>query len=235
MTVKTLVAVGVAVALAASSAPVYAREAGEMDDRRGALSEVKQTVEDTTGVADDTVKQAVDTAEQTVARRVAAQKEQIEARKAELEAKLRQRHAERKERLEGRRLAVCQNRETAINELLDKSASNGKEHLARIQRFEEGVKRFYDAKELTSAEYDAAVLVADEKEGEAIAALNVLDAQQFNCATLDGASPSSSIKESRETKQAALRAYRDSVIDLLHIVKATFAATQTSTSDEEAN
>lgn len=228
MSLKTLVAVGVAVALAASSAPVYAREAEGTDDRRSVVNEVKQTVDDTSGAVDDSV-------EKTVAERVTAQKEQIEARKAELEAKLRQRHAERKERLEGRRLAICQNRETAINELLDKSASNGKEHLARIQRFEEGVKRFYNAKELTSAEYDAAVLVADEKEGEAIAALNVLDAQQFDCATLDGASPSSSIKESRETKQAALRAYRDSVIDLLHIVKATFAATQTSTSDEEAN
>ena len=228
MSLKALVAVGIAVALAATSAPVYAREAGEADNRRSVVNEVNQTVDDTSGAVDDSV-------EKTVAERVTAQKEQIEARKAELEAKLRQRQAERKQRLEGRRLAVCQNRETAINELLDKSASNGKEHLARIQRFEEGVKRFYDAKELTSAEYDAAVLVADEKEGEAIAALNVLDAQQFDCATLDGARPSSSIKESRETKQAALRAYRDSVIDLLHIVKATFAATQTSTSDEEAN
>lgn len=228
MTVKTLVAVGVAVALAASSSPVYAREAEGTDDRRSVVNEVKQTVDDTSGAVDDSV-------EKTVAERVTAQKEQIEARKAELEAKLRQRQAERKQRLEGRRLAVCQNRETAINELLDKSASNGKEHLARIQRFEEGVKRFYDAKELSSPEYDAAALVADEKEGEAIAALNVLDAQQFDCATLDGASPSASIKESRETKQAALRAYRDSVIELLHIVKATFATTQTSTSTEEAN
>lgn len=228
MSLKTLVAVGVAVALAASSAPVYAREAEGTDDRRSVVNEVKQTVDDTSGAVDDSV-------EKTAAERVTAQKEQIEARKAELEAKLRQRHAERKERLEGRRLAICQNRETAINELLDKSASNGKEHLARIQRFEEGVKRFYDKKELSSPEYDAAVLVVDQKEGEAIAALNVLDTQQFDCTTLDGASPSASIKESRETKHAALRAYRDSVIDLLHIVKATFAATQTSTSDEEAN
>ena len=235
MSLKALVAVGIAVALAATSAPVYAREAGEADDRRSVVNEVKQTVDDTSGVVDDTVKQTVDSAERSLAERVTAQKEQIEARKAELEAKLRQRQAERKQRLEGRRLAVCQNRETAINELLDKSASNGKEHLARIQRFEEGVKRFYDAKELSSPEYDAAALVADEKEGEAIAALNVLDAQQFDCATLDGASPSASIKESRETKQAALRAYRDSVIELLHVVKATFATTQTSTSAEEAN
>lgn len=230
---KLVLALVVTGAVAVSSVPVYAREANETDDRRNVISEVKQVVDDTTNDVEDRAVKAIVATEQTVEERVAAQREKIETRKAELEAKLRQKQAERMERLEGRRLALCQNRETKINELLDKSAEVGKNHLSRVQRFEEGVKRFYQAKELSDASYDTVVATVDEKEAAAIAALSVLDATQFDCLTLDGASPASSIKESRETKRFALREYRDSVIELLHTVKRAFADTQ-STSTQEA-
>lgn len=224
--------------VALSSAPVYARESNEVNDRKPVVSEVKQAVETTTETESSEVEKTLEDREQGARDRAAVQRDQMEMRKAELEAKLRQKQAERKEKLEGRRLAMCENRQANINTLLDKSAQKGQERIARIQRFEEGVKRFYDEKNLVSEEYDAANSAVGEMKAKAEAALTVLDQEQFSCDMVDGAKPSDTLKESREMKHTALKAYRDSVINLLHVVKAAFAEQQSTapeSTEEEAN
>lgn len=141
--------------------------------------------------------------------------------------------AERKTKLEGRRLAQCQNRQEKVNALLDKSTEHGKRHLANIQQFEARVTEFTIKKAIGSDDVKAALASADKKEAAAVAVLDVMETQVFDCATLDGAKPADSVHATREEKQAALRAYRDSVIAYLQAVKTAFAQTQSETEATE--
>lgn len=204
-----------AVVVLGVAAPVYARDGTETNDDNGG---VVKTTENIVNTVEDTT----DDAAKTLAERLKEQRERIAQRKAELENELKQKREERKEKLEGRRLARCQNREDNINSLLDKSATIGKERLARIQRIEEGVKAFYEKQQLTSSEYDAAVQAVDEKEAAAVAALDVIETEDFNCDDVDGAKPSDTIHAAHEAKRTALKEYRDSVQQLIKIVRQAF-------------
>jgi len=205
-----------AVVVLGVAAPAYARDGTETnDDNENTVKTVENTVEDTvTTTTDDVTK--------SLAERLREQRERIEERKTELENELKQRKEDRKEKLEGRRLARCQNREDNINSLLDKSANIGKERLAKIQRFEEGVKAFYEKQQLTSAEYDAVLQTVDEKEAAAVAALDVIETEDFNCDDVDGEKPSDAIHTAHEAKRTALKEYRDSVQQLIKVVRQAF-------------
>lgn len=194
------------------AAPAYAREG--TDDTSSGTGTVVKTTESTdtttTTKTDDTNTSSTEL------------RDRIEARKTELEDKLKQKLDDRKEKLEGRRLARCQNRETAINNLIDKSAALGKERLARIQAIENGVKAFYEKQQLSSTEYDAALQAADEKQAAAVAALEVVDTETFSCDQVDGANPSDTIKTTNVAKRTALKDYRDSVQQLIKVVRQAF-------------
>lgn len=168
------------------------------------------------------------------ATRLERQAERIKERRAELEAKLAERKAERKERLEGRRLAMCENREERINQLLDRSVDNGKRHLTVIQKIEEGIKKFYDDKSLNASGYDAAVAATDEKEADAIASLDVLADVQFDCANVDGQKPGATLASVVHQRHDALKAYRTAVKDLLLVVKKSLHDTAGTSSGDDA-
>lgn len=202
----------------------YATDQDGAPGRTGVLNQVERKVESTV--------QTVESNEPTgtvtrVREEVSSQRQQIEDRKLELKQRLDAKAAERKERLEGRRLAQCQNRQDDINALLDRSVSNGRERLAKIQRFEEGVKAFYDKQELKSGDYEAAVAAVDDKEAAAIAALDTIAAEEFLCDEVDPAKPAETIRTTQDIKQTALKEYRQSVVDLIKVVRTALEAKQT--------
>lgn len=203
-----------------------------------ALVNVRETTESVT----DTVEATVDDTAATVksvedrvsdrAAKVLSLDDRIAERKAELERRLAAKAEERKERLEGRRLERCQNRQESINKLINKSAETGQRHLQNIQRVEQRVEEFATKKSISSDAYGDAQSAADDKEAAASAAVSVLDAQTFDCSTVDSMAPASDIRTVREAKRAALREYRDSVIELIKVVKAEFAAQQTTSTEQ---
>ncbi|MES2875871.1 MAG: hypothetical protein V4678_00200 [Patescibacteria group bacterium] len=194
----------------------------ENTEQRGVLNRVQQTVDDTVTTTTDDTKAVVN----DVRDKVVTQKERVEQRKAELNAQLEQKSADRKQKLEGRRLAQCQNRQEKINKFIDQSETVSRKHLENVQRFEASITSFAEAKSIQSEGYVAMVADVDEKEVAAIAAIDVLAAHQFDCTMVDGVTPSSSIRQVREAKRTALHAYRDSVIQLIQTVKQEFAAAQ---------
>lgn len=190
---------------------------------RSVTNEVTKTVE---GTVDETTKSVRKTVEDTsgrVSERVLSQKDRIEQRRAELKEKLEMKAENRREMLEGKRLAKCQSKQAEINQLLDSSSTVGNRHLENLQRLEEKVSAFAAKKSIASETYTTALATADEKEAAAIAALEVMDTQNFDCSSVDGSDPASGVKEMRQAKRAALGAYRDSVIELIHVVKQEFA------------
>lgn len=197
------------------------------------VESVSERIKEDTGNTVKEVRSTVETNVQTAEARVQAQKEQIEERKAELRERLEAKAAERKERLEGRRLAQCQNRQTNINELMDKSANVGRDKLTRIQNFEQGIKDFYVAEGLSSDTYESVVADVDVKEADAIAALDTMQAWEYDCEAIDGAQPSEEIRLNRQAKREGLKEYRDSVQVLLKTVREAFTAQQQEGEDAQ--
>jgi hypothetical protein len=160
--------------------------------------------------------------------RLQRQEDRIKERREKLEAKIEERRSARKERLEGVRLARCENREQRINQHLDRSVDNATRHLQVIQKIEEGIKKFYTDKSLTAEGYDAALATADEKEADAIAALEVLKEVEFDCSSADAEKPADAIKNIVHERHDALKAYRTAVKDLLLVVKKSLNDSKTT-------
>ncbi|MBC7512609.1 hypothetical protein H7142_03055 [Candidatus Saccharibacteria bacterium] len=192
-------------------------------------SETTKKAETTTNENTGIVRQAVDKTEVETGEQE-NRKQLLEERKNELSERIEQRNAERKTKLEGRRLAQCQNRQEAINALMVKGTENGRRHFENIASFEAQVLAFAEKKSVSGGVYDAALTDVAEKKNYAENALSVIGQQEFDCENLDGAKPSEGVKTIREAKRDALRAYRDSVIQLIKIVKAEFAASQADAS-----
>ena len=147
------------------------------------------------------------------------QKEKITEQRTALKQEIDTTRTERKTELKDKRLALCQEREDKINELVATSAKAGRERLAHIQKVEKNVKEFYSRQKLESSEYDAASVLVDEKESIAEAAVQVTETQEFSCSKVDGDNPSGELKTLHDAKREALNNYRDSVKQLVQIVK----------------
>ena len=199
---------------------------------RQVRSEASKTLEANVDGVSNKVATAMEST-QTVSERLADQKQQIEDRKLALRELIDAKKAERKSKLEGRRLAQCQNRQDRINELLSKSVENGRRHVDNIKGFEQQVTAFAEKKALDAATYQEALNDVTLKEGVARSAVDVMETQTFDCTTVDGSKPSDIVRTTREEKQAAVREYRDSVIVYLQTVKAAFAGTQSQDETKE--
>lgn len=160
------------------------------------------------------------------------QKVQIEARKAELKAKLEAAKEARMNKLEGKRLEICEKRQTKVNNILARGTEQSRKHLGVFQKIEEKVKQFYVDKNLSAEGYDAAVTNADEKEAAAVAAIEASTETTFDCATTDGAKPGDAVRELMKTRHEALKAYRTAVKDLILVVKKGHGQQQNSTTTE---
>lgn len=218
MTRKILVSVLLAVVLLGTPAAAY--------DGEGARTTTGDGQQPTT-VTDDS-----DNA--TTSNQSQDQRSQVEEKRAKLHERLEKKASERKAKLEGRRLAQCQNRQEMINRLMLKSQEVGKNRLTKIQHLEEGVKAFYVKQELSSDAYDATVAAVDEKEAAAVAALDELATLKFDCSKVDSTNPSGVLKEAHEAKRQALDEYRKSVKQLFIVVREAFTAKKSANGEAGA-
>ncbi len=193
---------------------------------------VSQTEKKVESIVKNVTNGETERAASTVKEHVTAQREQLDARKAELKQKLELKADARKEKLEGRRLAQCQNRQARINELMVKSSDVSNRHLENIQKFEASVTTFAEKKSINSEAFVTQLAKVDGNEELAKEAIKVTAEQQFDCLSVDAQLPAGTLKAAREEKRGALRDYRQSVIDLIKIVKQEFAQTQASKEEE---
>ena len=152
----------------------------------------------------------------------------IALKRAELEKKLEQKQKDIKTKLEGKRLDLCNEREDKINTLLQGSIERSTQRLAVFQKIQKGVMEFYVSKGLNATDYDAAVKTADEKQAGAIAAIDAMAGMKFSCDTTDGSNPAGTIRQAAEARHTAMKAYRESVRSLIHVVKAAHSAAESS-------
>ena len=209
-------------------APVFAHQETSEEKRDGLLGRVSETVETTVESTRDTTKSVVKEGVNTLQSGEMTQRERIDTRKQEIKQEISQKAEDKKQKLEGRRLAKCQNRQDAINKLIDTSATSTQSKLDRIQRFEDAIKKFYTDQSLTSESYESALADVEVKKAQAVAALEVMNDQEYKCDNVDGSNPSGEIKSLHDAKRNALGQYRDSVQNLLRVVKDAFTATKES-------
>lgn len=225
---KYLIGTLVALFVVSLSTPAFALDTqGDSSSPTNRLNEARSRAEQTVNQTRENVNETRDQLKETrgeVKDLFKSQKEQIEQRRSELKQEIESSRAARKTELTDKRLELCQQRQSKINELLAGSAKVGRERLTHIQSVKAKVKDFYTRKNLTSSEYDAALAVVDEKEAAAVAAVEVVETQKFDCAKVDGSKPSGEIKTMHEAKHSALNDYRDSVKQLIQIVKAAAQA-----------
>ena len=159
-----------------------------------------------------------------IKQRFTSQKEAIEQRRTELKQHIEAKRSERKAKLADKRLQLCTKRQAKINELVTRSVRISTDRLARVQQIEDSVRDFYTSHSLESAEYEAAIELVEEKEANAIAAIDVTKANEFACTKVDAKDPAGEIKMLHKTKVQALNEYRDHVKQLVQIVKAAYIA-----------
>ncbi len=224
----SLVVAIMATTLCTGSAAIALETPSSRDRERTVLETQKQVESSVKTVTNGDVERA----ESTVKEQVISHREQIDARKAELKQKLEAKTDARKQKLEGRRLAQCQNRQDRINELMVKSSDVSNRHLENIQKFEASVTTFAEKKSINSEAYVTQLAKVDANEVIAEDAIKITASQQFDCLAVDAQLPAGTLKTAREEKRGALRDYRQSVIDLIKIVKQEFAQTQASKEEE---
>lgn len=221
----------------AVAAPAYAQ--GGSDD---GTTKTNETAEHTVNTATNTVSPTDDDSTTKVPddasgknddpkTSLRSQRQEIEAKRASLKSEIQSKLDARKEKLAGRRLAQCQNRQESINNLISKSAQIGKDRVAIIKDVETKVKDFYAKKNLSSPDYDTALAAADSAEASAQAAVDVMGTTTFDCTSIDGANPSETIKATQEAKHQALVTFRAAVVHLIQVVKAAHATQQSSASN----
>lgn len=147
------------------------------------------------------------------------QHQRIEEKKAALQERAATMKANATKRLEAKRLEVCEKRQTKINEIVSRGATQNTKQLAVFQKIEERVITFATDKSITSEAIDTAIAVADEKEASAVAAIEAAKATTFDCTTTDGANPGSVIKQAMTSRHTALKEYRTAIKNLIVAVK----------------
>ena len=223
--------IAIAVIALTIPAPVFAESNSEDTNKNDLVERVSRTVDDTVTTTKESETESVDDKTDSTRVAVFSREDQISSKKTELKEKLAQRLEDRKSKLEGRRLAKCENRQVAINKLIEKSAATGQAKFDRIKAFKEGIVGFYTDNSLNSDQYESLLADVESKEADAQAALETMADQTFECSLVDGTDPSATIKQVHESKRESLKDYRDSVQALLVDVRTAFAQTK-ETQDE---
>ena len=166
-----------------------------------------------------------------------AEQEKTEAEKVKLQAE-REKENETAEKLRDEKVAaakkkVCQNRESAIKKIIERTATNGQHHYDMITKVVDNVKAFAAKKNIDMSAFATEsnnVLTA------ATAAKAAIDEAKtagdgFTCDTTAPKSAASVFLAAKKKQAAALKAYRDAVKQLLVAVKSSVTKTDSTTSD----
>jgi uncharacterized protein YukE len=140
-------------------------------------------------------------------------KAETEARKAKLQ--------QRAEKLSAAKLQICQKRETVINGVMSRMSSRGQKQLDLITAVSTKVQAFKNSKNITVADYDTLLAAVESSKATAQTAVDAVKNTQveFKCDGSDPKGAGSSFREAVKAQDAALKAYRDAVKDLIKAVR----------------
>lgn len=150
----------------------------------------------------------------------------VEEKRKELNDRLKVKAEKVREKLSGKRLELCEKRETRINTVLQNSQKRAAKVLAHLQNVESRVREYYTDKKLTVENYDALSSAIDSKEAAAVAAIDVVGSTKFSCSDDDATKPGLLIKTAVQAEHAALKSYRDAIHDLIVAIMKTQGANE---------
>ncbi|HEY5550063.1 MAG TPA: hypothetical protein VIK37_02600 [Candidatus Saccharimonadales bacterium] len=128
-------------------------------------------------------------------------------------------------RLEGAKLKACENRERAVNSILDRIANRGERRLNVYSAIFQKVQDFYVKKGISLSNYDALVAEVNAKKEAAQAAVDAIKAEQvdFTCDGTDPKGVAAGFKEDLKAEIKALHDYQQSIKNLIVAVKTAIA------------
>lgn len=138
-------------------------------------------------------------------------------------------------RLADAKLKACQNRETAINNILSRIADRGQKQLDLFSTIATRTETFYTNKGKTLSNYDALVADVNAKKAVAQTAVNTVKSNSvsFKCDGTDPKGAAASFKDSLKSEIAALKDYKTAVKNLIVGVKSV-QGTASSTGNNTA-
>lgn len=174
--------------------------------------------------------------ERAAALKAEAEKRAEAARAKAAEAKTRAQERSGK-KLEEVKLRVCQKREATINNLMTRLGNRGQKQLDMISTTSERLQAYKESKGLTVANYDSLLATTEAQKLAAQAAVDAAKSVQgsFKCDGSDPKSAADSFKQAMKVQHDAIKAYRDSVKELLTAIKQAQAADSVPAPNQEAS
>lgn len=136
--------------------------------------------------------------------------------------------------LEGVKLKACQNRERAINNILDRIATRGEKRLSVYDSISQKVQDFYAAKNISISNYDELLAGVNAKKEAATAAIDTAknDNVSFTCDGSDPKAAASGFKVDLKAEIKALHEYQQSIKDFIVAIKTSIGSSNTTDSGE---
>ncbi len=134
---------------------------------------------------------------------------------------LEERKTEAKQRLDEHRLKMCQNRERVINNIMGRMSDRGSKQLDVFNKIFERTQAFYESKGRTATNYAALVADANVKKAaaEAAVAKTKTTSVEFKCDGNDPKGAAAAFQGNLKEQNAALKAYKTSIHNLIVAVK----------------
>lgn len=142
-----------------------------------------------------------------------------------------------KTRLANAKLKACQNRETAVNNILTRIGDRGQKQLDLFSTIATRAETFYVSKGKTLSNYNALVADVSAKKDAAVAAVSTVKSKSvtLKCGDTNSKGLASSFKESLKSEITALQAYRTSVNNLVVGVKSVQGKTTSAANKTRDN
>lgn len=152
--------------------------------------------------------------------------EQLKSRLQELKAERQQKN---QERLAAAKLRVCQQRQSKIKAIINRSVTRAEKQLTLFTTIAERVKVFYAEKGRTVANYDELVAAVDAAKADAQSNLSVLkNLDPFECDVKDPKGNAEAFKVALRMVNEDLKTYRTAVKNLIVGVKSAQGTAQRS-------
>lgn len=161
---------------------------------------------------------------------VAERRQEIETKRQTIEQKVAEKKAAIAEKLSGQRAERCAQKQDAINRVLDTRTSAAQRHFDKFKAIQDKLQAFVTDKELNVENASAMELIMNDKQASAQAAIDAVNAANFDCASADAAAPGRIVMEQIATAKQALKDYRTAIKD--YAVAVRTAATPPSSSTE---
>jgi hypothetical protein len=197
-----------------------------------AITDPESTDSSTTSEADQKTREQL---KAEAERRMAEAK----AKAAEIRAKAEENKAKRElaaQKLDAAKQRICEKRQTVITNVMTRMNNRGQKHLDLITTVSTKVQEFKNSKDLTVENYDTLLASVESSKTAAQTAVDAVKNTQveFKCDGTDPKGVASSFKEAVRSQNEALKAYRDSVKDLIKAVRHA-NGTQNTSQQQEGN